>query len=72
LVEYLQELKDAGRIEIDSAYDSARQIAGLACGAGRYVLVNPSRHPASRRRWVESLVTLFQRSWQPRAKLVER
>ena len=67
LVQYLQELKDAGRIDIDSAYDAANQIAGLACGAGRYVLVSPSRHPASRRRWVESLVQLFTRAWQPRA-----
>ena len=66
LIEYLQQLKDSGRIEIDSAYDAATQIAGLACGAGRYVLVNPSRHPASRRRWVESLVTLYSRAWTPR------
>ncbi|MGQ0699637.1 MAG: TetR/AcrR family transcriptional regulator [Panacagrimonas sp.] len=64
LVEYLQHLKDSGQIDIDSAYDAATQIAGLASGAGRYVLVTPSRHPNSRRRWVESLVRLFMRAWR--------
>lgn len=64
LVEYLQHLKDSGHIDIESAYDAATQIAGLASGAGRYVLVAPSRHPNSRRRWVESLVRLFTRAWR--------
>lgn len=64
LVQYLQKLKDAGRIDIDSAYDAATQLLGLASGAGRHVLVTPSRNPASRRRWVESLVRLFSRAWR--------
>ena len=64
LVEYLQRLKDAGQIDIDSPYDAAAQISGLASGAGRYVLLTPGRHPASRKRWVESLVTLFMRAWR--------
>jgi AcrR family transcriptional regulator len=64
LVEYLQKLKDKGQIDIDSAYDAATQISGLASGAGRYVLLTPSRHPGSRKRWVESLVTLFMRAWR--------
>lgn len=67
LVEYLQQLKDSGQIDIDSPYDAATQIAGLASGAGRYVLISPSRHPASRRHAVESLVTLFTRAWRVRA-----
>lgn len=64
LVEYLQALKDSGQVDIDSPYDAAAQISGLASGAGRYVLLTPGRHPASRRRWVESLVTLFVRAWR--------
>lgn len=64
LVEYLQDLKDRKQIDIDSPYDAATQIAGLASGAGRYVLIPPSRHPASRRRTVESLVSLFTRAWR--------
>ncbi|WP_293373228.1 TetR/AcrR family transcriptional regulator [Nevskia sp.] len=64
LVDYLQRLKDAGQIDIDSPYDAAAQISGLASGAGRYVLLTPGRHPASRKRWVESLVTLFMRAWR--------
>jgi len=63
LVEYLQQLMDCGEIDIESAYDAATQISGLASGAGRYVLLTPTRHPASRKRWVESLVTLFTRAW---------
>ena len=64
LVAYLQQLKDSGQIDIESAYDAATQIAGLASGAGRYGLIQPSRHPLSRRRWVESLVRLFMRAWR--------
>lgn len=64
LVEYLQQLKDGGLIDIASPYDAATQIAGLASGAGRYVLITPSRHPVSRRRAVESLVGLFTRAWR--------
>jgi AcrR family transcriptional regulator len=64
LVEYLQHLKDIGQIDIDSAYDAATQISGLASGAGRYAFLTPSRHPSSRKRWVESLVTLFMRAWR--------
>lgn len=67
LVDYLQALKDAGQIDIDSPYDAALQISGLASGAGRYVLLTPGRHPVSRRRSVESLVTLFTRAWRPQA-----
>ena len=68
LVAYLQQLKDAGQIDIDSPYDAATQIAGMASGAGRYVLVTPTRHPVSRKRWVESLVRLFTRAWAVRQK----
>lgn len=64
LERYLQRLKDAGQIAIDSPRDAAAQISGLASGAGRYVLQTPSRHPASRRRWIESLVRLFVRAWR--------
>lgn len=67
LVAYLQRLKDAGQVDLDSPYDAAAQISGLASGAGRYVLLTPGRHPASRRRWVESLVTLFTRAWRKTA-----
>lgn len=64
LVAYLQRLKDLGQIDIDSPYDAATQIAGLASGAGRYVLIGPPRHPASRKRAIESLVRLFTRAWR--------
>ena len=63
LVDYLSELKKAGEVNIDSPADAATQLAGLASGAGRYVLIRPSRHPASRRRTVDSLVALFSRAW---------
>ncbi len=68
LVDYLSVLKAAGQIDIESAEDAATQICGMASGAGRYVLVQPSRHPASRRHWVESLVSLFTRAWSVPAK----
>ena len=64
LVEYLQQLKDRGQIDIDSPSDAVTQICGLAMGAGRYVLTTPSRRAASRRHAVESLVTLFTRAWR--------
>ncbi|WP_295681717.1 TetR/AcrR family transcriptional regulator [uncultured Nevskia sp.] len=64
LVAYLQALKDKGLVDIDSPYDAAVQISGMASGAGRYVLLTPSRHPASRKRWVESLVSLFVKAWR--------
>lgn len=64
LVAYLQRLKDAGQIDIDSPFDAATQIAGLASGAGRYVLISPPRHAASRKRAIESLVRLFSRAWR--------
>jgi len=63
-VAYLQALKDAGQLDIDSPYDAAVQISGLASGAGRYLLLTPGRHPVSRKRSVESLVTLFTRAWR--------
>jgi len=63
LVEYLQDLKKNGIVEIASPLDAATQLAGLASGAGRYVLIRPSRHPASRKKTVDSLVTLFSRAW---------
>lgn len=63
LVEYLAQLKKTGQIDIDSPYDAATQICGMASGAGRYVLIKPSGHPVSRRHWVESLVQLFTRAW---------
>lgn len=64
LVAYLQALKDKGQVDIDSPYDAAVQISGMASGAGRYLLLTPSRHPASRKRWVESLVGLFLKAWR--------
>lgn len=63
LERYLQKLKESGLIEVDSPRDAAAQVSGLASGAGRYVLLTPGRHPASRKRWVESLVRLFLRAW---------
>lgn len=64
LVAYLQRLKDSGQIDIDSPFDAATQIAGLASGAGRYVLIPPPRNPSSRERAIESLVQLFMRAWR--------
>lgn len=64
LVAYLQQLKDRGQIAIESPHDAAMQIAGLACGAGRYVLISPPRSLAGRRHAVESLVLLFTRAWR--------
>lgn len=63
LVDYLGDLKKAGRVELESPLDAATQLAGLASGAGRYVLVRPSRHPASRKKTVDSLVALFCKAW---------
>jgi AcrR family transcriptional regulator len=68
LVEYLQQLKDSGQIDVDSPSDAVTQICGLAMGAGRYVLTTPSRRPASRRHAIESLVTLFTRAWRVSTK----
>ncbi|MDB5987859.1 MAG: hypothetical protein JWR16_2912 [Nevskia sp.] len=67
LVQYLQQLKDSGQIAIESAYDAATQISGMASGAGRYLLVTPSRHPMSRQHWIETLVSLFTRAWRVEA-----
>jgi AcrR family transcriptional regulator len=64
LVQYLQQLKDRGQIDVDSPSDAVTQICGLAMGAGRYVLTTPSRRAASRRHAIESLVTLFSRAWR--------
>ena len=64
LVAYLQALMDKGQVDLDSPYDAAVQLSGMASGAGRYVLLTPSRHPASRKRWVESLVSLFVKAWR--------
>ncbi len=64
LVEYLQQLKDRGQIDIESPQDAVTQICGLAMGAGRYVLTSPSRRPASRLHAIESLVSLFTRAWR--------
>lgn len=64
LVAYLQGLKNSGQIDIDSPFDAATQIAGLASGAGRYVLIPPPRNPSSRKRAIESLVQLFMRAWR--------
>ncbi|MDB5978185.1 MAG: hypothetical protein JWR07_4945 [Nevskia sp.] len=63
LVDYLQALKNSGGVDLESPQDAATQLAGLASGAGRYVLVRPSCHPASRRKTVDSLVALFSRAW---------
>lgn len=67
LVAYLQGLKNSGQIDIDSPFDAATQIAGLASGAGRYVLIPPPRNPSSRKRAIESLVQLFMRAWRVEA-----
>jgi TetR/AcrR family transcriptional repressor of mexJK operon len=64
LVDYLDRLKLAGKIQVESPYDAATQISGLASGAGRYLLLQPSRHPQSRKHWVDSLVVLFSRAWR--------
>lgn len=64
LVAYLQRLKDQGQIDIDSPLEAATQIAGLASGAGRYLLISPPTQVASRSRAVESLVRLFLRAWR--------
>lgn len=64
LVDYLQTLKERGLVDIASPFDASVQISGMASGAGRYVLLTPSRNPATRRRWVESLVTLFVSAWR--------
>lgn len=68
LAEYLQQLKDSGQIEIDSPQEAVTQICGLAMGAGRYVLIAPSRRADRRRHAVESLVDLFTRAWRPARK----
>ncbi|MGQ0622626.1 MAG: TetR/AcrR family transcriptional regulator [Panacagrimonas sp.] len=68
LVEYLQQLKDRGQIDIESPLEAVTQICGLAMGAGRYVLTTPSHKPESRRHAVESLVSLFTRAWRPSTK----
>ncbi|MGH8518857.1 MAG: TetR/AcrR family transcriptional regulator C-terminal domain-containing protein, partial [Panacagrimonas sp.] len=68
LVQYLQQLKDSGQIDVDSPSDAVTQICGLAMGAGRYVLTTPSRRPASRRHAIESLVALFTRAWRVSTK----
>jgi len=65
LVKYLGDLQRAGRIEISTPLEAAIQISGMASGAGRYLLVQPSRHPVSREHWVDSLTELFFRAWQP-------
>lgn len=64
LVAYLQKLKDRGLVDIESPFDASVQISGMASGAGRFVLLTPSRRPASRKRWIESLVTLFMQAWR--------
>lgn len=64
LVDYLQKLKDRGLIDLESPFDASVQISGMASGAGRFVLLTPSRRPASRNRWIESLVTLFVQAWR--------
>ena len=69
LVEYLQQLKERGQIDIASPQEAVTQICGLAMGAGRYVLTAPSRKPESRRHAVESLVSLFTRAWQVKASI---
>ena len=66
LVDYLAKLKASGQIMVDSPKDAATQISGMASGAGRYLLVAPSRHPGARRHWVDSLVQLFAQAWRVR------
>lgn len=65
LVAYLEQLKARGQIDVASPQDAVTQICGLAMGAGRYVLVEPSRRAQSRQHAVESLVQLFTRAWRP-------
>jgi AcrR family transcriptional regulator len=63
LAEYLREARARNAVRLDSPEQAATQLAGLASGAGRYVLTSPSGHPRSRRHTVEALVALFQRAW---------
>jgi len=68
LADYLREAQARGLARLDSPEHAATQLAGLASGAGRYVLIDPSRHPRSRRHTVEALVVLFMSAWAaPRA-----
>lgn len=60
----LTELKNSGRIDLQSPLQSAIQIAGLASGAGRYLMVPASKHPVSRNHWVDSLTELFFKAWR--------
>lgn len=64
LEQYLQQLKAARQIEIGSVDEATAQLAGLASGAGRYLLVTPSGHPMSKQHWVDSLVALFTKAWR--------
>jgi AcrR family transcriptional regulator len=63
LAEYLRRSKVRGEVRLESPEEAAAQLAGLASGAGRYVLTSPSGHPASRRHTVEALVVLFAQAW---------
>jgi AcrR family transcriptional regulator len=67
LADYLRELQARKAVRLESPEQAAVQLAGLASGAGRYVLTSPSTHPGSRRRTVEALVALFLRAWAPAA-----
>lgn len=66
LISYLQELRDSGRITIDDPRDAAIQLAALAGGGARYLMVKPSNDPKISEHWTEPLVTLFSRAWQLR------
>ena len=64
LIRYLGQLQKQGVIAISTPLEAAIQVSGMASGAGRYQLVSPSRHPVSRKHWVDSLTELFVRAWQ--------
>lgn len=63
LADYLRRAKARGEVRLESPDEAATQLAGLASGAGRYVLTTPSGHPASRRHTIEALVVLFVQAW---------
>lgn len=63
VINYLQDLKARGIIQIDSARDAAIQLSCLAGGGARYLMVRPSNQPTARAHWSDSLYQLFSRAW---------
>jgi len=63
LITYLQKLQDDGVIHITSPREAAIQMTALAMGGVRYLVQKPSVLPEARAHWVDSIYTLFARSW---------